>query len=271
MFISTERHRFIFCINSGRSGSKYLARLLGSAEGVSAFHEANPNMSGPYLRMICEKGLEATFADRRVKAHTIWQIVSRLPPGWVYAETNHMFIKTFFDVVIEAFKDHEIDVIILRRNLPQVLKSFITMGYFSEMNQVWPAWMHVPGKCNCIFQPPATGKPPDQYDLAIGYLLDIETRAQRFKLQYTSCRIHEIMLESLQTLDEVKSFFTALGLSLTAATQDMVSRSVNERTHRKAQIGIKTTLEYCGQRIQKYLHKCREQGIEVSLLPQLTL
>lgn len=260
---STEPYRFIFCINSGRSGSKYLAQLLSTAERVSAFHEENPTMSGSYLRMTCDKVLEATFVERSVKAQAIWHMASRLPLGWIYAETNHMFIKTFFDVVMEAFKDHEIDIIILRRNLPQVLKSFITMGYFSEANQVWPGWMHVPGICNCIFRPPAISGDPDQYDLAIGYLLDIEARAQHFKLCYPNCRIHEVKLELIQSPDEVIAFFTDLRLSPTVATLDMLGKYFNERTHRKTQIGIRTTLEYCEQRIQEYLQKCRDQEIEV--------
>lgn len=270
MFVVSKPRRFVFCINSGRSGSEYLARLLGTAERVSAFHEAKPTMSGHYLHMICHRGLEATFTERSIKAQAIWQIVSNLPPGWIYAETNHMFIKTFFDVVMEAFKDHEIDVIILRRSLPQVLKSFITMGYFSERNQIWPAWMSLPGTCNCAFQPPPADRALDQYDLAIGYLLDIEARAQRFKLRYPDCRIHEIRLESLQNSDDMADFFVALGLSPTAATQDGLGRRINERSRRKAEIGIGTTLKYCEQRIEEYLWKCLNQGIEVPPLPHMT-
>jgi hypothetical protein len=34
--------RYLFCINAGRSGSNYLAELLATAQGVAAFHEAEP-------------------------------------------------------------------------------------------------------------------------------------------------------------------------------------------------------------------------------------
>ena len=45
-------HRLIFCINSVRCGSGYLAKLLGSAKEVRSYHEAVPQMIGPYLHMI---------------------------------------------------------------------------------------------------------------------------------------------------------------------------------------------------------------------------
>ena len=47
--------RLIFSINSGRSGSQYLAKLLDSAKEVTAFHEAEPKMIGKYLRLIEKK------------------------------------------------------------------------------------------------------------------------------------------------------------------------------------------------------------------------
>ncbi|MBW7898496.1 hypothetical protein B188_13730 [Candidatus Brocadiaceae bacterium B188] len=39
-------HRLLFSINPGRSGSQYLAELLGTAEEVTSFHEAEPPMNG---------------------------------------------------------------------------------------------------------------------------------------------------------------------------------------------------------------------------------
>ena len=265
-----SRRRFIFCINSGRSGSEYLTQLLDTARDVYAFHEAEPAMTGRYLRMVLEHDLEKSFADRRIKAQAVWQRISILPPGAIYAETNHMFIKTFHDVIMESFKDHDIDIIILRRYLPSVLMSFIAMGYYSNRNPAaWYTWMHTPGTGKCVFQTPPFDEAPDQHDLAIGYLLDIEARAQRFKTQHPGCRIHEVRLEELQTAGEVKAFFAQLRVEPTAETWEMPGKPINVRAHRKAQFGIETSLEYCEQRIQQYLQRCRDHGVEVPPLPQM--
>lgn len=260
VIMATESHRLVFSINSGRSGSQYLARLLGTANGVCAFHEAEPDMSGLFLQMVCQQGLKETFAARSIKAQAIEHIIGQLPAGTLYAETNHMFIKTYFDVILQYFGEHIVEVIRLRRRLPDVLKSFINMGYFSDRNRVWPAWMHIPGRCDSAFNPPPLQRQPDQFDLAIGYLLDIEARAERFRAHYPDCKVHEVRLESLQTPEEVDSFFAVIGLSTTPTTLEMIGKPANERTQRKAQIAMPTTAEYCEERIRDYIHSCRASG-----------
>ena len=114
-------NRMLFCINSGRSGSEYLSKLLCTAKGVNSFHEPEPNMSGKYLRMINEFQYPETFKKRRYKCKGIKKILKRMSSNEIYCETNHMFIKTFFDVILEDFKN--VEVIILRRELSLVLKS----------------------------------------------------------------------------------------------------------------------------------------------------
>jgi len=163
-----------------------------------------------------------------------------------------------------------VKVIVLRRHLASVLKSFITMGYFSKRNHAWPSWMHLPGTCDSAFFPPVLGRKPDQYELAIGYLIDIEARAQRFMRQYPQCEVHEVRLESLQNPLEVERFFEVLHLQPGSGTTDAAGRPVNERTQRKIEIGIKTTLEYCEQRIIEYIQICKKSGVDIPLLPHIS-
>lgn len=268
--IAGARRRLLFCINSGRSGSEYLAQLLGTARDVYAFHEPEPLMTGRYLRIVLERDPGESLSERSIKARAIRQRMTVLPPEAIYAETSHMFIKTFADVVMEAFADHDVEVIVLRRYLPSVLMSFITMGYYSDRNPAaWHAWMHTPGTGHCVFQPPPFDGTPDQYDLAIGYLLDIEARAQKFRERYPGCRVHEVRLEGLQTPDEIRSFFKRLRLEPTERTWELAGARINVRSQRKAQFGIETTLEHCEQRLRQYLQRCRDHGIAVPALPQM--
>ena len=120
-------HRLIFCINSGRSGSNYLAKLLGTAKEVMSYHEPYPQMIGNYLTLINQEDYTTSFTARKIKTFGIKDLLLKLPARQVYFESNHMFIKTFFDVVIQDFS--KVEVIILRRYLPKVLKSFIELGY----------------------------------------------------------------------------------------------------------------------------------------------
>jgi len=47
----------------------------------------------------------------------------------------------------------------------------------------------------------------DQFDLSIAYLLDIEARAVRFKIEYPHVRTHEVRLEELNEIKGVEEFF----------------------------------------------------------------
>ena len=131
--------RYLFCINAGRSGSNYLADLLSTAQDVAAFHEAEPTMHGEPLRRVSAAPLTSSYTERQVKLAGIARLLEERPWAQTYAETNHMFIKTYFDVVVDTL--HGVEVIHLRRDPARVLKSFVELGYFSPLNHVWPDWM----------------------------------------------------------------------------------------------------------------------------------
>lgn len=264
--VSEGENRLIFCINSGRCGSKFLSKLLGTAEHVTSFHEAEPKMIGEYLQWINERTYEETVDQRRIKANEIQNILNDSPPQAIYCETNHMFIKTFFDVVVDAFGDR-MEVILLRRNLAAVLKSFMELGYFSDKNQVWPNWMSSPNAVTAAIPCIGEEESLDQCDRCIAYLIDIEARALRFCRDYSHINVHPIRLETLNTLDNSKLVLQKLGLTATNETETLYSESsnfqINHKRKRKQDLGLSTTIEYCHERIQAYLEKAALQGIEL--------
>lgn len=56
------------------------------------------------------------------RSHKLRLIREGLAKGKVYAETSNMFIKTFYDLVL-AEEEFDVDIVILRRNLPKVFRS----------------------------------------------------------------------------------------------------------------------------------------------------
>ncbi len=251
----------IFCINSGRSGSRYLTELFRTARDVKSFHEAKPNMSGEPLRLINALPLEASREVRRVKLCAIADSLRGMLPHEVYAETNHMFIKTFFDVVLAEFSN--VDVVILRRSLPHVLKSFIELGYYSPLNPTAWQWMSSPNAATAALRALAPDDRLDQYDAAIAYLLDIEARAQRFVRDYPSVRTHETRLEELLDRDGVAAFFQRLNLVPTARTWEFAGQMVNDRSHKKRQFNNRTTLDECRRRLHDYVARAEKAGIVI--------
>lgn len=256
-----DNHRLFFCINSGRAGSEYLARLLGTAPGVLSFHEAEPRMIGPYLDMINRAPYTSSFEERRIKSFAIREILRQAPPETIYSETNHMFIKTFFDVVVEDFDN--VEVIVLRRELARVLKSFMELRYFTPANQAWPRWLSAPNAATaaipCIDDPTRL----DPYDLAIAYLIDIEARAMRFQASVPGIRIHDIRAEALSDYDKVERFFHELRITTGPATEELTGRAINRRVEMKQKFSNPVDLDYCLTRLERYLEIAKSKGVPV--------
>jgi hypothetical protein len=261
-------HRLIFCINSGRAGSEYLMHILGTAKNVSAFHEPEPTMSTKYLSVVMKKSLAATKEERRVKVDAIQKFLADSPPGQIYAETSNMFIKTFYDVVMDSFPREQIYVVILRRDLAKVLKSFISLGYFAEPEDGWHDWMYRVPSALSIIRPPMPYEQMDMYDRTISYLIDIEAHAQAFKDKYPDCAISEVFLEQLQNMESVTCFFQQLKIEPTAETAKVVGTRINERKHRKDKMKVDTSDAYCRERIRNYVLLCQEHGIKLPDLIQ---
>jgi hypothetical protein len=265
-FPDVADRRLIFSINSGRAGSKY---LLATAPRVKSFHEAEPKMSGEFIRMINSAPLSESREQRRVKSHAIAAILRESAAEEIYAETNHTFITTFFDVVLEDFR--KIDIVILRRDLALVLKSFIELGYFSPRNPLSFEWMSSPNAATAALPTIAPDAKLDQFDLCIAYLLDIEARTDRFRTEYPDVRMHEVRLEQLNQTASVEEMFSRLGIIFSAATSELCGQKINERQVRKEQIQNPTTLDECRRRLTKYIEKAKARGIKIPAAAALSI
>lgn len=256
--------KLIFCITSGRSGSHYLQKVLSSSGCVASFGEKQPTMCGKHLRNINKFPYKNSYEDRKIKVKKIKEIIKGLPlKKHIYSETNHMFIKTFFDVVIDEF-GKKIEVIILRRRISRVLKSFIELEYFGK-NEVSYDWMSNPkastAAINCI----GDFKKMDHYDRCIAYLIDIEARAQRFKKDYPNIKTHEVSVEDLNDKKSVISLFNSLEIPCKNSDLSMIGHVVNDRSKRKSHFGNNINLGYCKKRCNQYIKEAKNMGI---LIPQ---
>ena len=261
--MSGSTRQFIFCINPGRSGSQYLATLLGADPQVAAFHEAPPEMNGDLLRLAERAPYETTYAARRFKAVAVRELLARQPDRRVYAETNHMFIKTFFDVAMREFSGEGVGIVLLRRELAAVVKSFAELGIFTERNTVWPAWMSSPYAATRAIEPAALEGTLDALETTVAYLVDIEARAQRFRRDYPQADVFETRIESFADPAEIERLFAWAGLTANDAARALCNRPVNERKARKAVIGATVHRAECDAAVARYLQRCADAGIAV--------
>lgn len=264
-------HRLIFCINSGRAGSGHLAEILNTATNVYGFHEPYPQMTGEMLNLIEKFPYEDTISQRCHKAAAIRKVLLDLPKRAIYCETSHMFIKTFHDIMVTEFPN-QVEVIALRRYLPRVLKSFIDLGYFSNRNKAWPKWMSSPNAVTAAIPCIAQDIELDQIDLSIAYLIDVEARLLRFKESYPKIPVYEVRIEDLNSTVFLTNFFKDLSIGIGEKTYQLVSRPHNTREEKK-QYYSGTNLvciDYCKKRINDYIQRAEEQGIEIPTTLALT-
>jgi len=177
-----DQDTMVFSVNPGRSGSESLARLLANSTQVAAGHEREPMMIGPWLRMVGFEGQARTRHERRVKAKAV-EVEMDLMPDGVYADTSHMFLYTFSDVVLDHFADKNLVVIRLHRNPLEVARSFIELGYFSRNSRLgmdwhfWPTW---PSSLVSMPVAAVTG----EWDLVFGSLIDFYRRQSQFFIEH---------------------------------------------------------------------------------------
>jgi len=225
----------VFVISPGRSGSQFLASLLDATADGSAVHEPRPRMNGAFLRGLSEQRLAASYARRRIKLVGLLTALEALSEGHTYVETSHMFVKTFYDVVLDYFPN--VKVVHLRRAVPAVVRSFAELGYFSDRSTHWRHWMHDAYASEPLLSPAVPRGDADSFDRILAYLADIEARAAMVRQKYPETAFYPIELEKIGEPDGARRLVGQLGLQWTAAAEATCRRRANLRRDRKEAVG----------------------------------
>lgn len=139
------RH-FVFAASPGRAGSRYLAAVLGAAHDVLALHEPRPQMTGDVLRGTVLSGRAAkTFEDRAAdKVGAIYAALAGTAANVGYAETSHMFVKTFADVVLRRVVPAagNVTLVVLERDVSDVVWSQVRLGWMRDGHAGLGEWYY---------------------------------------------------------------------------------------------------------------------------------
>lgn len=112
--------KYIFSINSGRSGSNYLSDIFNNCEGCVSFHEPLPRMNGIAMYQWLQ-GNENQLID--IMPDKIDDIEARRGSR-IYIETNHCFIKGFGWQIPAYFDRSEVALLSLNETQKVWLKVF---------------------------------------------------------------------------------------------------------------------------------------------------
>ena len=251
--------QYIFSINTGRAGSKYLFDILSTAKDVWADHEPEPKMTGDILKLVENNIYKESYKTRIYKTNAIKEILIASSYS-TYIETSHMFIKTFFDVVISELQN--VKIVFLKRNLVDTLHSFYQLGYFSDRNKAWPDWMISPYAVTSAI--PCLLDEKDEIGLSLAYLIDIYARGNRFIEENPNTPVFHITLEELNDAEKVRDLFLKLNIVPTETTFQSIGKKTNLRLEKKKKFGGKAiSKEYLKQRCLSYIEKLKASGYDV--------
>lgn len=193
-----------------------------TANGVNSMQYRDPSMKGEWLQMENSRPLSETKEERRAeKVNAIRNAFTTFARSEkVYAETNSMFIKNFWDVVIEE-SDFDVDVIALRRFLPETVLRMISLGVGEKIRE---DEYNTTYSVNSLYSPPIYF-PLNAWDRMMRYAIDIELRTQKFikdTAKMPNVRVTEVNLQDINTTKGATNMFAKLGLTPTQRTQDAV-------------------------------------------------
>lgn len=316
--------RLLFSLNTGRSGSLYLSRVLETLgpTGFISLHEARcPDnfcsgggavrmqetlLSASYqsrrtvkfgmLRLALSNMMEAGGASFRTHSLDLYPGCDNLPTqsrsvleigsaemsrmhvfeDAVYSETNSNFKAWIYDVVLDSLPDvgYSIDVIVLRKYSPAVVKSLYETGYFS--NRDGYNWMETCASVNALIPPLDLARGDADlgpHDKLISYVLNAEAVTKHVISTYQHrARFTEVRSEDVYCKTGALALLKKLGLKPNRKTLAIVglkvdkysykdTRKVTGRDAKNNPRGfLRTSLHECEQKVSTYLLRLTEAG-----------
>lgn len=243
-----RRKRLIFTVTTGRSGTAYLAAVLGYARNVSSLHEPAPEFADVLRPVQQNPQLAAKFLIEE-KLSAILQ-----NPSSIYIETSHLTCKGFLEPMLEL--GIAPDLIIHRRPAREVALSMLQMGT-------------IPGRSSKGLRFYLSPDDPDtlqltdwekvhDYQLCYWYCLEIERRCRFYQHLFAAqgARIAETTLVGLRTFSGLMACFAALDLKpkfpvwLTKLRFDRAAKvRVNESKETKKDVDAPKNLDEMEQEV----------------------
>lgn len=215
--------KFVFCINSGRSGSDYLTALLHHASNAVSVHEGLPIMNGRPMQQF-NNGDDGPL--RELMSVKLREIHRAVKPGRIYCETNHSFIKGWGHLVPEFIPQEEIGVVVLRRDVDRTAHSLLRVHDVPGLTEWAKTWYLIPGSARDSVPLPKTATPLER---CRWYVREIDERAKAFQQQFPQITYFECDLEELNDMQVVRRLFETFGLAPASTLDSVVGRRMNPK------------------------------------------
>lgn len=257
-----RRPDYIFCINTGRSGSHYLSRLMKHVSGCVAFHEPEPICNGSAMRQHLSGRPDRMRRLTETKVSVIESL--RRGPDRTYVETNHCFVKGFGWYLPEHLGQERMGVIVLTREKEAVARSLLRIGC-TPLVPGGRDWLITPDVSRWSAPPPGPASSPrlayallrflklpfrgaryyaalrlraprtprliHDYELAClrWYVDETMALASAYRRAFPRVSYLDVGLDELNTLAGVRRVLDHFGLEEESSIREVVGRATNAR------------------------------------------
>jgi hypothetical protein len=190
------KKRFIFTVTSGRTGTGYLAHLLGIFRNTDTYHEPAP----AYDLVLREVQHHPEIAHSFLVNSKIPAILG-MSASSIYIETSHLFSKGFLEPWLNIPGLPVPDIILLTRDHREVSLSFLSLNSIPGKSNKGMRFMLAPSDPSCFTEVDGWESFND-YQLCYWYCLETAERRSQYRalIQSKGGRTFSTSIDRLQTL-----------------------------------------------------------------------
>jgi len=260
----TSQIKYIFCINTGRSGSKYLAEIFSHSVNCISLHEPEPKGNNRVMRRF----LNGDVLPMQELCELKFKAVQSANTKSFYVETNHCFIKGWGWFIADHIPQNEIGVIVLHRNKKEIVTSLMRV-LCSPLLKRGRDWMICPNIKAPFTQPPVRFK-----SVKLGYLLlrfikmffkrkpsskkiwkflptspdwickyeeeccdwyvnEISAMTTHYKRKFPDMRYYDVNIKDLNSIEGINKMLNYFGVSAETTINKVVNKKVNTKSRHK--------------------------------------
>ncbi len=226
---------YIFVATTGRSGSTSLSRIFEAADNAVCLHEPYPAMQSRHPDPASKKA----FFEHKFRNKKKINILRAAAGHRYYLETNHMFLKNFFEPAADYF-GHRLRVIHLVRDPVRVASSFFAIDSIPGKAGMGSLYLLNPAHEDNLIQVNdlLEGDPEFGHDLykCLWYWYEIEARVQHYRTTYPELRWADLKTEELNEKSALARMFGEIGVQFDEQKLDqLVGNRSNLKKERKQQ------------------------------------
>ncbi|MFT5249016.1 MAG: hypothetical protein ACI93P_000739 [bacterium] len=201
---------YVFVATTGRSGSLSLTHLFSEVSDCISTHEPYPIMTNFEIEENAGKKLSI------YKKKSIY-IKRAAQNNRIYIETNHLFIKNFYDLILNSFNMDKLKLIHLIRPCCEVALSFYSINSIPGKSERGKNYLLSPSRADNEINIPELldleGEFSHDFYKCLWYWYEIESRTKKCKLLFPQVKWFELKTKELNDRKQIEKLCCFIGVN----------------------------------------------------------